>query len=244
MGIFNFFKKNQRLSATEIDSDEENIKRNIDLIENITVEIATGITDLLKESIERFYKDSKIKIKKDKIKIIRYFSFFETIIFLTFEIAFSMRDFGQDEKVVNKILLPHLVKNIIKSSKYEASAGYITQVCNERFLEYDNIAKNPKSLKRIYKLFLFYINTAITNEKLIYYKKIAKPFTPPLNSIDNFVIESSFLELGYKRHLMLTIFLKHLCRENDNFLILNQNEINHRMKKAREEILLQLFPNN
>ena len=90
-------------------------------------------------------------------------------------------------------------------------------------------------LKSLYELFIYYVVTAIKNERLIYYKELKKPLAIA-SALETFPIKSSFLEFGYKYHLALRISLKHFCRDNNNFLLLNKNEIDSKIDSATKEI--------
>lgn len=215
----------------------ENIKINLDLIPGVAINSALEISSLMAKNYTAVFKDLEHVYVKGYEEKIKDYALFETMFFLISEIDYSLYLFEQDE-IVRRSLIPYLVKKIVDLTGIRESLEYVTKICNERLDEYNHIinTENEDSLlKSLYEIFIYYVVTAIKNERLIYYKELKKPLALT-GAFETFAIKSSFLKYGYKHHLILRISLKHLCRDNNNFLLLNKDEMDSKIENATKEI--------
>ena len=217
--------------------EKENIKINLDLILNILLKSALDISSLMGKKHTAAFKGLEYIHGKGHEEKIKNYGIFEIILFLISEVEFSLYIFEQDE-IVRKSLIPYLVKKMVDVAGVPESLEYVTKICNERLDEYSYILRTEDEvslLKSLYEIFIYYVVTAIKNERLIYYKELKKPLALA-GFYETFPVKSSFLEFGYKYHLALRISLKHLCRDNNNFLLLNKIEIDSKIDNATKEI--------
>jgi len=230
-------RRNETNYTPEEILEMENIKINLDLIPGVAVNSALEISSLMAKNYTAVFKDLEHVYVKGYEEKIKDYALFETMFFLISEIDYSLYLFEQDE-IVRRSLVPYLVKKIVDLTGIRESLEYVTKICNERLDEYNHIinTENEDSLlKSLYEIFIYYVVTAIKNERLIYYKELKKPLALT-GLLETFAMKSSFLEYGYKHHLILRISLKHLCRGNNNFLLLNKNEIDSKIDSATKEI--------
>ena len=230
-------RRNETNYTPEEILEMENIKVNLDLILNILIKSALDISNLMGKNYIAALKGLEYVHGKGHEEKIKNYAIFEIILFLISEVEFSLYIFEQDE-IVRRSLIPYLVKKMVDIAEVPESLEYVTKICNERLDEYSYILRTEDEdslLKSLYEIFIYYVVTAIKNERLIYYKELKKPLALA-GFLETFPIKSSFLEFGYKYHLVLRISLKHLCRDNDNFLLLNRNEIDSKIENATKEI--------
>lgn len=231
------FRRNEINYDLKDTSEKENIKTNLDLIPGFTMSSALEISNLMGGNYTAVFKDLEHVYVKGYEETIKTYALFETMFFLIFEVDYSLYTFEQDI-IVREYLIPYIIKKFVEITEPRESLEYIMKICNERLDEYNNLINTEHEdslLKALYESLIYYVTTAIKNERLIYYKELKKPLVPA-GAFETFPIKSSFLKYGYKYHLVLRISLKHLCRGSSNFLLLDKNEIDSKIDNATKEI--------
>jgi len=199
-------------------------------LELIYMLVKSGAEEILRIMKESARKDYILKKAKNW-----RFTFVEILMFLFFEVDFSLHIFKQ-KKEVREILIPWLIDRMLNDLTLNNIKDKIQNISYKRMSEYGEVSdeefgKNPSNV------FIPFLKNVMFS---IYKNDLFEPgMVYPIEALDafsQFRINSSFHSSGVIYYFGVKIYLKYLFQDNSNFFALERKEINKRLNEAKVEI--------
>lgn len=193
---------------------------------------------LVKSGAEEILRIMKESARKDyilqKAKNLR-FTFVEILMFLFFEVDFSLHIFKQ-KKEVREILIPWLIDRMVNDLTLNNIKDKIQDISYKRMDEYGEVS-NEEFGKKPSNVFIPFLKNVMFS---IYKNDLFEPeMEYPIEALDafsQFRINNSFHSGGVIYYFGVKIYLKYLFQDNSNFFALERKEINKRLNEAKVEI--------
>jgi len=219
--------------------------KKFDLIYYMLKSASTNIIDSMQRSEKKFIKNVGERLFSEGYKQKNWhIGLIEIMIFLFFEVEFALLLFNQDRKISESLMI-YFVDKIIEELGMGEPQYYLKKVFDKRCLEYGEIV-NSREYRETQELKLLveplFNNMLLSMEEgtLAYHNEGIKPLA--LDFWGSKIIKTSYFRSSFIHHLGVKTFLKHIFRNNTDFTLLSQDEIDNRITDANKEIKI-MFKN-